>query len=240
VGLAGRTHLRWVSNPPLPMGLFQVTRCAQNHHPREQPAPAPKSGPTAIALLLLSLCTPADAPAHTPGRTISSTPGPFAPRCPKKVPPSRVTRSRPCPIQPHAGTVSSQCLRHFSPRIRPNPAISPPSIAICAHACYHLSREGPTPRLGSPTPNRALGPGIRRGIPCGCPGDSEGTAGRPRSAPCPLLPRGATFMLRIAQASITELRSTGDTLNYETHRMSQKLTDFAFPHSLGQRRWGAW
>ena len=165
------------------MGLFQIAKCAQNHLLREQPAPARKSGPTAIALLLLSLCTPADAPAHTPGRTISSTPGPFAPRCPKKVPPSRVTRSRPCPIQPHAGPVSSQCLRHFSPRIRPNPAISPPSIAICAHACYHLSREGPTPRLGSPTPNRALGPGIRRGIPCGCPGDSEGTAGRPRSVP---------------------------------------------------------
>ncbi len=38
-----------------------------------------------------------------------------------------------------------------------------------AQACYPRSREEPAPRPGNPTPKRGKAPGIRRGVPCGCP-----------------------------------------------------------------------
>ena len=178
-----------------------------------------------------------DGPTHTPAAPPCPHPTPFAPNTRKSVTLPR----HPLPAPPHPSprtSYPSPRLRHFFPPVRPNPAISPPSIAIYVHPCYHLSREGPTPQLGNPSLKRV---GLQASVGASLVGAQATAKARPVDpAPshCPLLPRGATFVLRIAQAGITELRNTGDTLNYETHRMSQKLTDFAFPHSLGQRRWG--
>ena len=121
--------------------LFQITRCAQNRLPREQPAPAPDSEPTAIALR--SPYCSANVP-RTPQRTprphnLGQT-RPIRSPVPEKTSPCRATRSQPCLIQPHTRPTSSPRLRHFSPPIRPDPAISPPLLkythirAILAHA----------------------------------------------------------------------------------------------------------
>ena len=122
--------------------LCQITRCAQNRLPPEQPAPAPDSEPTAITLrspYRIANVHRTRPNAH-PGRTTSLTPNPFAPPYPEK----SVTFPRhPFPALPHLTPrtpYQSSRLRHFSPPIRPNPAISPPLLkdkhtrAILAYA----------------------------------------------------------------------------------------------------------
>ena len=150
-----------------PLSLFQITRCAQNRLPRQQPAPAPDSEPTAIALRS-PYCfanVPVRPNAH-PGRTPSSKPDPLAPPYHEKT----VTLPRhPFPPVPHPTpptSCPSPCLRHFSPPIRPNPAISPTPLkhtyirATLAHA-----RDRPRGPESLP-PERGKAPGNRRGVPC--------------------------------------------------------------------------
>ena len=69
-------------------------------------------------------------------------------------------------------------------------------IETHAHTCYPRSREEPTPRPGIPTPKRGKAPGIRRGVPCGCPVAVKTRLSDPAPSPCPPLPRGATFVSR--------------------------------------------
>ena len=121
--------------------LIQITRCAQNRLPRQQPAPAPNSETTAIALRSpYCLANFHGRPNAHPGRTPSPTPDPLAPSSRKKRHPRAPSVPRPCPIQSHARPTSSPRLYHFSPPIRPNPAISPALLkgthirATLAHA----------------------------------------------------------------------------------------------------------
>ena len=145
--------------------------------------PESDSGPTAIASR--SPCCSANGPGRPnphPGCTPLPTPDPVRSQYPKK-------RHSPAPPAPGpAPSIPTHILP--IPTTAPFLPTSPPqsrnlatALETHAHLCYARIREGLTPRLGSPTPNRALGPCMRRGIPCGCPGDSEGTAGRPRSVP---------------------------------------------------------
>ncbi len=210
--------------------LFHITRCAQNRLPCEQPAPAPNSEPTAIALRSPHcLANSPGRPNAHPGRTTSPTPDPFALPYPEK----NVTLPRhPFPPLPHPTPHTphqSPRLRHFSPPIRPNPAISPtllkhPHIrATLAHA-----RDRPRgPETPTPTRVRPQASQRRRKLVTGH-----------RPAPCPTLSRGATFVSQQLAPGITDWSRTGDTLSYESHRMSQKLTEFAVPSSREQRSWG--
>ncbi len=96
--------------------LSQVTRRAHNRFPRQQPAPAPNSEPTAIALTLSSQCPPADSPTHTPATPPRPNPTLSFPGAPKKpslscaaralaLPPKRPTGAQPlahvCAVSPH-------------------------------------------------------------------------------------------------------------------------------------------
>ena len=128
---------------------FQITRCAQNRLPHQQPAPAPNSAPTAIALRS-PYCLPnfPGRPNAHPDRTTSPTPGPFAPPYPKK----RHFCAPPVP------SPASSNPTHVSP-LHPSCAISPHQsrdfaspLEIYVHTCYSRPREGPTPRPGNPTP----------------------------------------------------------------------------------------
>ena len=172
-----------MSTPGFLPKLCQITRCARNRHsgPRagiqgggafvccpSKTVSLPNSLPPCPTLNLPpSPCvrhtalptSPARPNAH-PGRTPSHTPGPFAPGTPKIASPSRSTHSRPCPIQPHTRPSPSPRLLHFSPPIRPNPAIFATPLEIYAHPYYHRPREGPTPRPGNPTPKRGRAPSI--------------------------------------------------------------------------------
>ncbi len=154
-----------------PPSLFQIARCAQNRLPREKPAPAPNSEPTAIALR--SPYRLANVP-RTPQRTPPAAQArPHSihslPHTPKKASLYRAIRSQPCPIQPHARLTSSPRLHHFSPPIRTNPAISP-TLLKHPHIRATLAQARDRPR-GPETlpPTRGKAPGIRKGVPCGCP-----------------------------------------------------------------------
>ena len=198
--------------------LSQIARCAQNRLPREQPAPAPNSEPTAIALRspygLANV--PPDAPTLTPAAHQRPHPTHSRPRTPKKTSLSRATRSRPCPIQPHTRPTSSPRLHHFSPPIRPDPAISPPLLkykhkrATLAHARNRprgpetLPSNGVRPQTSVGASQRSArnrgtppkAPGICRGVPCGRPVAVKTRLSDPAQSPCPPLPRGATFVSR--------------------------------------------
>ena len=158
--------------------LFQITRCAQNRLSRERHvgegcrrrsygSPAPNSEPTAIALRS-PYCfanVPVRPNAH-PGRTPSSKPDPLAPPYHEKT----VTLPRhPFPPVPHP-TPPTSCpsprLRHFSPPIRPNPAISPtPLKHTYIRATLAQARDRPR-RPETLPPERGKAPGNRRGVPC--------------------------------------------------------------------------
>ena len=104
-----------------------------------------------------------------PGRTPSPKPDPLAPPYPKKTSPSRVTRSRPSPIQSRGRPTSSPQLRHFSPLIRPSPAIS---LWVLNHTHIRATFAHARDRPRGPEALRPIGgkaPGIRRGVPRGCP-----------------------------------------------------------------------
>ena len=131
-----------------------------------------------------------------PGRTTSLTPNPFAPRTPKKVSPSRATRS---PAQPHAIPRTSHLFPTAVPFLPTNPPQSrnfATPLERHAHPCYPRPREGPTPRPGNYTPKRGKAPGIRRGVPCGRTGAVKTRLSDPAPSTCPPLPRGATFVSR--------------------------------------------
>ena len=208
--------------------LFHITRCAQNRLPREQPAPAPNSEPAAI-----TLCSPyclANVP-RTPQRTLRPHPRAHTRSIrspvPEKTSLSCATRSpaltHPTPHTTHVVPTSAPFLPTNPPQSRnfANPLETP------AHPCYPRPREGPTPRPGNPYPHTGKAPGIV--------GTSK-TGHRP--APCPTLSHGATFVSQQLAPGITDWSRTGDTLSYESHRMSQKLTEFAVPSSREQRSWG--
>ena len=153
-------------------------------------------------------------PSARPGRTLSH------PCTRKKASPCRSTRSRPCPIQPHARLTSSPPLRHFSPPLRPDPTIRATPLETHAHPCYPRSREGPTPQPGNLHPN-----GIKPRASVG----ASVTGHWPPTRPCPALSRGATSVSQKDRSGITDLRRTVDTLSYEAHRMSQNRTEFTSP-----------
>ncbi len=177
-------------------------------------------------------------------RTPLPTPGPIRPRHPRKsrhfpAPPV----PRPCPIRTprtanHVPTPAS-----FLPTNPPRSGKFATGLETPVHPCYpRLGRGGlqtrPRDRRGPET----LPPtGKHRwGIPCGRSASLVGALWQRRETAglCPLLPRGATLMPRIAHAGITELSRTGGTPSYERNRMKQNATDFAFPHSWEQRCWG--
>ncbi len=215
--------------------LFQITRRPQNHLPRERPAPTPNSEPTAIAFILSSQCPPADSPTHTPATPPRPTPTLSLPGAPKKLslscaaralalPPTRPTGAQPlahvCAVSPH--------------RSRPIPQSRHPLLQF-THIRATLAQARDRPRgPESLSPDRYNAPGIRRGIPRGRPVPTDTRPVGP-STPCPTLSRGVTLLRRIAHAGITELRRTVGAPSYEYNRMSQKLTEFAFPLSRGQR-----
>ncbi len=94
-----------------------------------------------------------------PGRTPSPTPDPFAPRTPKKVSPSRATRS---PAQPHAIPRTSHLFPTAVPFLPTNPPQSrnfATPLERHAHPCYPRPREGPDPRPGNLTLKRGKAPG---------------------------------------------------------------------------------
>ena len=123
-----------------------------------------------------------DAPTPVPGRTPSPTPAPTHSR--PQYPEKTVTLLRcPCsgaaPYTSHTRPTTSPRLRRFYPRIRPNPEFSP-GLLNYTHMRAILAHARDRPRgLESLAPIGIYAPGIRRGIPCGCPGDTEGTAGPP-------------------------------------------------------------
>ena len=177
--------------------------------------------------MLLRQC-PLNAPAHTP----AAPPRPH-PAHPLSVPRKSVTFLRhPSPALPHPPP--------RAPHLIPTPALflptDPPQSRILAnpletyaHPCYPRLREGPTPRPGNPDPKRGEAPGIRRSVENWSPATGH------RRAQCPTLSRGATSVSRRPRVCMTDWRRTAGTRSYETHRMSQKLTDFAFPFSREQR-----
>ena len=151
-----------------PRKLFQITRRARNRLSREQPAPAPNSGPTAIALR--SSCCSANVSLLTPQRT----PRPHTlahtrPHSPPSTPKNRHSPAPPIPSPvwhaPHARPTTSPRPRHFFPPIRPQSRdfatpLTPPHIrAILANA-----RDRPRGHESLPPNGKD-----RRGIPCGCP-----------------------------------------------------------------------
>ena len=110
--------------------LFQITRCAQNRLPREQPAPAPDSERTAIALR--SPYCLANVP-RTPQR--SSRPHTSAHTRPIRAPAPRKkrhSRASPVPSPAPSNPADVPSLPHvcaISPhQSAPNPAISPPLL----------------------------------------------------------------------------------------------------------------
>ena len=211
--------------------LFQITRCAQNRLPREQPAPAPDSEPTAIALR--SPYCLANVP-RTPQRT--PRPHPLAQTRPTRAPTPRKKRHSPASPVPSAAPSNPAHvpplhprLRHFSPPIRPQSRnFASPLVSMTAHTCYPRPREGPTPRPGNPTPKRGKAPGIRRGV--------ENWAHLwHRRTPCPPLSRGATLVSQNTRSGSTDSHRSAGSPSYEAHRMEQNGTDFAFSLSREQR-----
>ena len=150
-------------------------------------------------------------PSARSGRTLSR------PCTRKKASPCRSTRSRPCPIQPHARLTSSPRLLHFSPPLRPDPTTLSSPLETHAHPCYPRPSEGPTPQPGNPIRNRG-----RPQASVGAPKTSH----RPPTRPLSCLSRGATSVSQKDRSGITDLRRTVDTLSYEAHRMSQNRTEF--------------
>ena len=165
--------------------LFQITRCAQNRLPRKQPAPAPDSEPTAIALRSpYRLANVARTPQRTPRPHTRAQTRPTRSPVPEKTSLSRATRSQRCLVQPHTRPTSSPRLRHFYPPIRPNPAISPPLLKythIRATLAYARERtRGPETQPANGVRPRA----IRRGVPRGRTGAVKTRLSNP--APSPL------------------------------------------------------
>ena len=168
---------------------------------------------------------------------------PLAHTRPIRSPIPRKNRHSPAPPVPgpaHTHALHAPCrvptTAQFPPPIRSNPATSTPVLkrphirAILAHV-----RDRPRGPETLP-PKRSRSPGIRKGVPIGSPSAAKTRAVGP-SALCPLLPRGATLMPRTAHSSITEFHRIAGSPSYETHKMSQNLTDFASPPSRDYRRW---
>ena len=198
----------------------------------EQPVTTPNTVPTAIALtfsMLLRQC-PLNAPAHTP----AAPPRPH-PAHPLSVPRKSVTFLRhPSPAMPHPPPRAPHLIpttAQFLPTNPPQPRILAHPLEAYAHSCYPRPREGPTPRPGNPDPKRGEAPGIRRSVENWSPATGH------RRALCPALSRGATSVSRRPRVCRTAWRRTAGNRSYETHRMSQKLTDFAFPFSREHRCW---
>ena len=178
-----------------PWSLFQITRCAQNRLPREQPAPAPDSGPTTIALRS-PYCLP-NIP-RTPQRTPRPHPlaqtRPIRSPVPEKTSPSRATHS---PALTHPTPHTTHLVPTSAPFLPTNPLQSrnfATALEAYAQACYPRLREEPTPRPGNHTPKRGKAPGIRRGVPCGRTGAVKTRLSDPAPSTCPPLPRSATFV----------------------------------------------
>ena len=187
------------------MSLFQITRCAQNRLPRQQPAPAPDSESTAIALRSpYCLANVPRTPQRTP-RPTQPRPNPThsLPRTRKNVTLPRHPFPGPDPSNPTHVPPLHPRLRHFSPPIRPDPAISPPLLkdthkrATLAHA------------RNRPCVSTALSPRTR--------GRAQMAVKTRLSDPAPSpLSSSATrrhFCVPTTRASITVSRGTGDTLS---------------------------
>ena len=158
--------------------LFQITRCAQNRLPREQPAPAPDSERTAIALR--SPYCLANVP-RTPQR--SSRPHTSAHTRPIRAPAPRKkrhSRASPVPSPAPSNPADVPSLPHvcaISPhQSAPNPAISP-ALWKYKYIRAILARARDRPRGPENRPSHGEDPGIRIGVPCG----------RPVAAPPPVL-----------------------------------------------------
>ena len=134
---------------------FQITRCAQNRLPHQQPAPAPNSAPTAIALRS-PYCLPnvPRTPQRTPRPHNLAHPRPIRSPVPEKTSLLRATRSQPCLIQPHTRLTSSPLLRHFSP---PIPRFRQPSGNIRTYVLPSPSR-GTDPAARKPYPQSGVRP----------------------------------------------------------------------------------
>ena len=156
---------------------------------REQPAPAPNSGPTAIALR--SPYRSANVP-----RTAQRTPRwrPLAHIRSIRSPVPRKKRHSPAPPVPgpapsnptHAPPIPVSA--QFLPTKPPQSRNFATALEPYAHPCYPRPREGPTPRPGNPVPTRGKAPGIRRGVENWPPATDH------RPAPCPTLSHGATLV----------------------------------------------
>ena len=141
------------SSLPVCIALFQITRCAQNRLPREQPALAPSSEPTAITLRSpYCLANVPRTPTHTPAVPPRPHPTHSLPSTRKNVTFPR----HPFPALPHPTPHTP----HFIPTSAPFLPTNPPPIPQFRHAleddaqtCYPRQREGQTPRPANPTPN---------------------------------------------------------------------------------------
>ena len=161
-----------------------------------------------------------------PGRAPSPNSNPFAPRAPKKPSLSRATRSRPCPIQPHARPTDPHDCAISPHQSAPIPQFRQPSGNIRT-SVLSSPTQGTDPAVRKALPQSAEGPGISRGSESWPPATGH------RRAPCPPLSRGATLVSRQPRVCMTDWRRTAGTPSYETHRMSQNRTDFALPPSRG-------
>ncbi len=196
--------------------------------------PTPNFEPAAIALTLLSKCPPADSPTHAPAPPPSPKPDPFAPQHPgKTVTLLRHPCSGPATQTSYRRPTTGPRLRHFSPRIRPDPAISP---GLLNHTDIRATLAQARDRPRGPESLPPIGihaSGIRTGILCERPVAATERLVDPAPRLCPTLPRGATHVPRYPAPGITDSRRTGDTLSYEAHSMSQKLTDLLLPACPG-------
>ena len=179
------------------MSLFQITWRPQNRLPREQPAPAPDSEPTAIALRSpYCFANVPRTPQRTPRPHTLAHTRPTRSQHPKKTSPSRATRS---PALTHPTPYTTHLVPKSAPFLPTNPPQSrnlATPLERYAQTCYPRPREGPTPRLGNPTSKQGRPRCIRRGVPCGRPVAVKTRLSDPAPSPCPPLPRGATFVSR--------------------------------------------
>ena len=169
-------------------------------------------------------------------RPPSPTPDPFSSPYPEK----SVTLPRhpfsalphPTPRTPH----QSPRLRHFSPPIRPDPAISPPLLKH-PHIRANLAHVRDRPRGPETLPPHEVRPqaSLRKR-------QSKTLATeRPLTSDAPpvLLCHAAPLLCPNNPAPALQNCAGPPTgLSYESHRMSQKRTEFAVPPSREQRCWG--
>ena len=177
---------------------------------RPKPSPSPTTCPRArlwtyghrlAFALLLSQCPP-DAPTHTSATQPRPNPTHSLPRTRKNV----TLPCHPFPPVPHP-TPPTSCpsprLRHFSPPIRPDPAISPPLLkdthkrATLAHA------------RDRPCVSTALSPRTRGRAQMAV----KTRLSDPAQSPLSSFATRRHFCVPTTRASITVSRGTGDTLS---------------------------